>query len=509
MNRKLKNTIMVILCIVACTMFIVYAAFNTFLDISGTANIESNWNIEFTQIEEIDKTDGIVVQNTPVVSGTLVTFTVGLNKPGDYIEYRITVQNTGSLNAIIENIDAKVNGTDALKYEIKNIKIGDKLSKESSTNFVIRLSYDNSVVNQPNDTTSTITINIDYVQDIGQVITPEDPEIETPVKIMDMIIQNNEINTDESIDFSQISSSTNGNGLYYTTVDTSNMNVDKKINSLYLMTNIFKIDSARIYYYRGNVENNYIYFAGFYWRIIRSNEDGSIRIIYQGETANASQNNAQIANSKFNEGYLDNAYVGYMYGIPGSDNYEDTHTNLNDSTIKTILDSWYENNLLEYSNYIEDAGFCNDRSIINGTGYSTTYTEYASYDRVLNKKQPSFSCTNKNDLFTVSNTKGNGNLDYPIGLITADEMIYAGGARMVNNNEYYLYTGNRYWTMTPFYFLNASSGAYNWGIYSLGDSRYGTVNNSFGVRPVINLKSTVVISQGDGTANNPYIVNPN
>ena len=107
----------------------------------------------------------------------------------------------------------------------------------------------------------------------------------------------------------------------------------------------------------------------------------------------------------------------------------------------------------------------------------------------------------------MSNTKGNGNLDYPIGLITADEMIYAGGSRMVNNDEYYLYTGNRYWTMTPFYFLNANSGAYNWGIYSLGDSRYGTVNNSFGVRPVINLKSTVVISQGDGTADNPYIVN--
>ena len=381
------------------------------------------------------------------------------------------------------------------------------MSKESSTNFTIRLSYDNSVVSQPNNTTSTITINIDYVQDVGQTITPEDPEIETPVKIMDTIIQNNEINTDDSIDFSQVSSSTNGQGLYYTTIDDSTINVNKNTNSLHSMTNILKTNSIRIYYYRGNVENNYIYFAGFYWRIIRTNEDGSIRMIYQGKTANATKNNAQIANSKFNEGYLDNAYVGYMYGTPGSNKYEDTHANLHDSTIKTILDSWYENNLLEYSNYIEDSGFCNDRSITNGTGYSTIYTEYSSYDRVLNKKQPSFSCYSKNDLFTVSNTKGNGNLDYPIGLITADEMIYAGGSRMVNNDEYYLYTGNRYWTMTPFYFLNANSGAYNWGIYSLGDSRYGTVNNSFGVRPVINLKSTVVISQGDGTADNPYIVN--
>ena len=159
-------------------MAIGFAAFSTALNINGTANIESNWRIEFTKIEEVSKTEGITIQQTPTASGTIVTFTVGLRKPGDYIEYRITVENKGTLDAIIENIEAKEDGTGALKFEIEGIRIGDKLGKNSSSNFIVRLSYDESVTSQPSNTSNSLTVNIDYIQDLGQVITPSDPSIE-------------------------------------------------------------------------------------------------------------------------------------------------------------------------------------------------------------------------------------------------------------------------------------------------------------------------------------------
>ncbi len=129
------------------------------------------------------------------------------------------------------------------------------------------------------------------------------------------------------------------------------------------------------YYYRGNVSNNYVYFANFYWRIVRINGDGSIRIIYDGTVAHANgeaSDDRIIGYSAFNERADDNAYVGYMYGIPSSSTYEETHANINDSTIKKYVDKWYENNIKDarYEQYLSDNLFCNDKSASN---YRETY----------------------------------------------------------------------------------------------------------------------------------------
>lgn len=124
------------------------------------------------------------------------------------------------------------------------------------------------------------------------------------------------------------------------------------------------------YYYRGNVQNNYVKFANFYWRIVRINGDGSVRIIYDGTVAHANgeeSTDRTIGNSKYNYSDIDNAYAGYMYGIPGSSTYEETHANVNDSEIKKYIDTWYENNIKtsKYENYLVDNVFCNNRSISN------------------------------------------------------------------------------------------------------------------------------------------------
>ena len=283
------------------------------------------------------------------------------------------------------------------------------------------------------------------------------------------------------------------------------------------------------YIFAGDVDNNWVSFAGFYWRIIRINGDGSIRMIYSGDSSSGpveTGESTQIGTSAFNEQANDNAYVGYMYGTPGSSTYEETHANINDSTIKTVLDTWYEENLLSYSNYIStEAGFCNDRSVNttdeiwwNGDtklGYGTNTTAYGAYGRlVLNgifRNYPilSLKCSETNDLFTISKSnKGNYELTYSAGLITSDEVVLAGGFGGVANESYYLYTGEYYWTMSP-YFLDTIDGVSLFRISSSGNLYNSYLNNVWGVRPVINLDKNVTLSSGNGTINSPYVLSGN
>ena len=265
------------------------------------------------------------------------------------------------------------------------------------------------------------------------------------------------------------------------------------------------------YYFRGTVDNNWVKFANKYWRIIRINEDGSLRIIYQGTSANTTGTGTQIGESEFNNSLTDNAYLGYMYGNAGSSTYEETHANTNDSTIKGVLDTWYQDNLSSYASSIDgNAGFCGDRtpstsrsSTNNQGGIGTTLTYYGGYIRLSTNKQPTFECLS-GDLYTTSGSEdGNRTLTYPIGLISMDEVWYAGGYQS-SNGGYYLYTGQNYWTMSPFWF--SGGGAWVSGVNAIGFLSSSFVDNAWGVRPVINLRSDVTISGGDGTSSNPYVV---
>ena len=269
-------------------------------------------------------------------------------------------------------------------------------------------------------------------------------------------------------------------------------------------------DLGTSYYFRGPVENNYVKFAGYYWRIIRINGGGTIRMIYDGTSAHSngeSSADRQVGTTAFNTNYNDNAYVGYMYGTKGSSTYEDTHKNTNNSTIKTANDNWYKTNIVDknYSQYVADAIYCNDRSLSSGTGIGTTQTYYMAYNRLYTNKTPSLKCTQVNDKFTTSISLGNGDLTYPVGLITADEVAYAGGKYATTNKSYYLYSGNLYWTISPSLF--ASGDSYVWIVYSTGRLTTDYVSSSRGLRPVISLKSDITFS-GNGTMNSPFEIVP-
>ena len=271
-------------------------------------------------------------------------------------------------------------------------------------------------------------------------------------------------------------------------------------------------DHGITYYYRGMVNNNYITFAGFSWRVIRINGDGSIRLLYSGKT-NGDNSDITITSQALNIQRTDPTYVGYMYSNILQTSYKDTISNDNDSTLKITLDNWYKTNIEDkgYSNYIADSGFCNDRSIASdspGDGFSNSaITYYSSRYRILNY-QPSFICMNEsNDLFTLAeNTKGNKKLTYPIGLITADEVSYSGLAYQNLNKKNYLYPTKGLSTLSPIMFNTDNSMAYLWAIGSDG-SLYGNyVSNNNGIRPVINLKADTEITDGIGTENDPFIV---
>ena len=272
-------------------------------------------------------------------------------------------------------------------------------------------------------------------------------------------------------------------------------------------------DIGTSYYFRGDVENNYVYFAGFYWRIIRINGDGSVRMIYDGTSAHdngESSTDRQLGISKFNSAINDNAYVGFMYGVTGSSTYAATHANTNNSTIKTYLDNWYNTNIKGTTNeqYIVDAIYCNDRevsTVYTGNGSGTTETLYKSSERLELNRIPTLKCNQVNDRFTmnkiVSGVTGNGALTNSIGLIIADELMYAGGSSISDNYKYYLYTGLSYWTMSPAKFKEEL--AQEFSTSESGSFQGGIVYGSAHVRPVISLSSGA-LSSGTGTKNDPF-----
>ncbi len=267
-------------------------------------------------------------------------------------------------------------------------------------------------------------------------------------------------------------------------------------------------DYGTSYYFRGPVNNNWVYFAGFYWRIVRINGDDSVKLIYSGEESPYENeqvvmtgSKTQIGTKAFNSTSNGGEYTGYMYSSQTHRGYGSS------STIKQELDTWYTNNLKNYEDYLSDFIVCNDRSfdldswIPIGLPSVNKYSD--AYKRTKTNKIPKLTCSNRADAFTVNEkVKGNGKLTNPIGLLTVDELWLA-GATDSDNGVYYLNTGETYWLASPA--LVTSTLAYNFRITAGGAVDNVGVNGARGVRPVISL-SADVITWGDGSYYDPYIV---
>ena len=256
------------------------------------------------------------------------------------------------------------------------------------------------------------------------------------------------------------------------------------------------------YYWRGATTNNYLKFGGFCWRIIRINGDGSLRLIYDGATCHvngtSTSESLAVTDQVYNSDSSRSEYVGYTYTTGSQRTTSGTASNL-----KTQNETWYNSNLASYASKMADGKYCNDRN--TGAGYSwssqpSSTLYYAGYDRSGAKSassvSPTLSCPS-GDVYTLK-----------IGAITMDEVVIAGGKWGTPNNAYYLYSGNYYWTMSPYLF--APSSTYPAGVFYVntsGNLISNSVNHTVpGVRPVINLKADVVISTGNGTIDSPFVV---
>lgn len=211
-------------------------------------------------------------------------------------------------------------------------------------------------------------------------------------------------------------------------------------------------DLGVAYYYRGNVKNNNVLFAGKNWKIVKINGDGSIKLV------------------------LDNIVDEI------SKYYSEDYSFLK-STIFEKLNNWYTNNLNDYSDYIAYYKFCNDTVLEDDN--------YLAYNRVITNKIPTFVC-----LGNLVNSR--------IGLLTIDEVSLAGGSTG-ENKSYYLYNEkitNSYYTMSS---ASSRYGNYYPFVVDTDGSISSNVNGNLlrGVRPVINIIKTAKVS-GNGTNEDPY-----
>lgn len=261
------------------------------------------------------------------------------------------------------------------------------------------------------------------------------------------------------------------------TLTTSSNNTSDK-SGLYSST--VTNDNKPTYYFRGNVENNYVEFAGFTWRVVRINEDGTIRLIMQ----DGINNNTTYPFNPNGEGNGKD----YMY-----------YTNSNgESGAKYTLDSWYQTNIINkgYSSYVASGNYFCEQARVAYSGYATN----SGADMVrVTEYTPDFKCA------TDKNKKGLVNAS--VGLITYDEVVFAGAYYKEDNTSFYLYNNFSFWTMSPAG-TNPSLTAWVWRIAPTSDHQYGfylysVADYSIGLRPVINLNiDTKAI--GLGTIDKPY-----
>ena len=289
-------------------------------------------------------------------------------------------------------------------------------------------------------------------------------------------------------------------------------------------------DYGTSYYFRGAVTNNYVEFANKCWRIVRVGGDNTVKLILHNDNTSNVSNPCSSANNRttaafahyngstyrsvFNTNYDDNAYVGFKYGTVGSKTYAATHANTNKSTILTNLETWYNNNLTAYESVIDNSVWCNDKTNVtdtsydpwrmtpNGLGYAKNVTYYGATQRLISTSGsaggtgPSLKC---NGELSKINSK--------IGLITADELAFAGYAAGLQNSTTYLQenaTDTYWWSLSPDGFDGVA--AYVWRVDG-GNSNFvsSNVNIAVGVRPSISLKPSTNVT-GNGTSENPYIV---
>ena len=351
---KNKKVMIIAMCLAILLMITGYSLFQTKLIINGTSEVTSSWKVYFSEILSSSGTGTATEAMTPRLTNTSLEFSVNLEKPGDSYTYVVRLTNAGSIGAIVNEINASSTGSAGVDYTITGIKKGDKLPAGADKVIIIKMNYDSSLTAIPSEKVNELVVDVVCIQDDGQTVTSEDTIISKTALLTDSIKKNSPPQDDSNIDFSKISSDTNGKGLYYTNKKTE--------------------DNKTTYYFRGAVDNNYVKLGNIYFRIVRINEDGSVRLIYQGTSATSTGNNA-VLTTVYNSFMGDAAFVGYMMGPPTTFvkfntiyNSTSYHSHSTSSTIKMATAYTFE----------ETSGIFTLTNPVDGA-YTSTYNDYYLY----------------------------------------------------------------------------------------------------------------------------------
>ena len=432
-----------------------------------------------------------------------------------YLQYKITSTNSGYNMTEFKDVPKSSTATDTVLAENVKIPVG------TTQTYTITFQYLNST-------------DVDQSVDMAKELSGTLFITEGKTTLYDQLLADKVQKTTARPDNDSGNASYGFSGVY----------TSDNTKTLYTSTE----NGTTVYYFAGNATDNWVQFGGFYWRIIRTNSDGGIRLLYHGTSPTATD--AYISfSTAYNDLHSSPKYVGYMYGDTDG-TLAEARTNTNNSTIKNTIDKWYEDYLkTNYGKYLSTtAVYCNDRELAEGSTYKIAYNNlnnknnllayldknntqqilgaqdptdinvgfyFVAYTRLITNKTPTYDCTNTNDKFTVSTSTGNGKLTYPIALMTADEISFAGGVYGTNAAAYYYYnsakgssTGSTYWyTMSPF-FWNGSD-LYVFLVSGSGDPGFlgnARVYDTYGVRPAISLKSCIKYGTGDGSAGSPYTI---
>ena len=473
-RRQLIVSLLGIVSLLVITIGVTYAVF-TYTKEGTTDNVVTSGTLKFLYTENNTNGNGINISEAEPISDTRGKSLVGDNNVFDFkvegtntgsevIPYEVTLRKKDTSTMSEDNIKVYlqdgIDQTDLLtptlysKLVQTTTDVGNNVEKSiykgevaGNTNnylktFRLKMWIDESSnQNDINGKTFTATVNVYSNAKVSE---------DTSKYFKNVLLNKNTIIDAEPTLTTSSNNTTDASGLYKSTATNT---------------------ENPTYYFRGNVENNYVSFAGQTWRIVRINEDGTIRIVMQdGINGNTEY--------KFNSNY--NNYT-YMY-----------YTN---SEAKTQLENWYQTNIgskkdlaskvATGSYYCEHAKVKYDDSYTSGNATMTTYNKYT----------PDFKCS--------SDGNGKGVVNASVGLLSYDEVVYAGGYYSQNNNNYYLYNNTYFWTMSPAGFVGSSATV--WRIRTAGDIGYPNVNNAYCLRPTLNIKANTTVT-GTGTNTDPYVI---
>ena len=484
------------------------------------SNITPGWSNSKTFIVKNESNEtykyNIVIQN---LINTFVT--------NGYLQYKITSTNGGYNMAEFKDVPKSETATDTILAYSASINVG------VTQTYTVEFKYANDEsVDQSEDMSKTLSGTL-YIEKgtekpfnggtLVEAIKHYNPTIKTRTDFSSVFT---ETNTGTLYKATESIAGNTSKDVYYFAGDAKNNWVkfgtyasDGPIRGYKSATDtdfkeyttLEECNSASSY----NTNCSYAWRKGdpMYWRIIRTNHDGSIRLLYSGTSHDTTS--GYIGTSAFNTNDNDPMYVGYKYGKSGS--LENNRLNTNNSTIKTNIDNWYKNNLSSYSKYIStEAVYCNDRELAPGSTYSTSSSfDYAPNGRLITNKTPTYNCANIKDAFSGSNSEAK--LTYPIGLMTADEVSFAGGVYDTKAETWYYknsagesITGDTWWwLLSPDDWTG--SGSIVWYVHGSWQSwtpglLIGILvdRDSGGARPAISLKTCTLWTSGNGAPETPY-----